>query len=60
MDSEEVQSVVTLNPWEFTQKQFMRKPWSTAAVGFLFLAPHSIRATVALHKKPPRILILKS
>ena len=26
MGSEEVQSVVALNPWEFTQKQFMRKP----------------------------------
>jgi len=27
MGSEEVQSVVSLNPWEFTQKQFMGKPW---------------------------------
>jgi len=27
MGSEEVQSVVALNPREFTQKKFMRKPW---------------------------------
>jgi len=27
MGSEEVQSVVALNPWEFAQKQFMRKHW---------------------------------
>jgi len=26
MGSEEVQSVVVLNPWEFTRKQFVRKP----------------------------------
>jgi len=27
MGSEEVQSVVVLIPWQFTQKQIMRKPW---------------------------------
>jgi len=47
MGSEEGQSVVVLNPWEYTQKQFMRKPCAVSGRIIWPIAKTSFAASLA-------------